>query len=77
MNPNLFHFATSELSQDAVLCWLLSWADVQYAKSPLHNIGRALLNLIYTHAGMKTPESVNLIVDKPQGHIDILTIGDM
>lgn len=24
--PNIFHFATSELSQDAFICWLLSWA---------------------------------------------------
>ena len=27
--PNLFSYATSELSQDAFLCWLLSWADPQ------------------------------------------------
>lgn len=25
--PNLFDYATSELSQDAFLCWLISWAD--------------------------------------------------
>lgn len=25
--PNLFDFATSELSQDAFICWLASWAD--------------------------------------------------
>jgi hypothetical protein len=25
--PNLFHYATSELSQDAFLSWLLAWAD--------------------------------------------------
>jgi len=25
--PNLFHWATSELSQDAFICWLLSWAN--------------------------------------------------
>jgi len=25
--PNLFRFATSELSQDAFICWLASWAD--------------------------------------------------
>ena len=27
MKPNLFQYATSELSQDAILWWLLSWAD--------------------------------------------------
>ena len=29
--PNLFSFATSELSQDAFICWLLSWAKSEYA----------------------------------------------
>lgn len=28
--PNLFDFATSELSQDAFLAWLLQWADKNY-----------------------------------------------
>lgn len=23
--PNLFNYATSELSQDAFICWILSW----------------------------------------------------
>jgi hypothetical protein len=28
--PNLFSYATSELSQDAFICWLLSWASLEY-----------------------------------------------
>lgn len=74
MRPNLFHFATSELSQDALLCWLLSWADGQYADNSLHGIGRLLLNLIYARAGMKVPESISLVVERQQGHIDILCV---
>lgn len=74
MNPNLFHFATSELSQDAVLCWLLSWADTKYEKSPLHGIGLALLKLIYARADMKTPEAISIAVKKQQKHIDILCV---
>jgi hypothetical protein len=35
MRPNLFEFATSELSQDAVLAWLLAWADNQYKSTDL------------------------------------------
>lgn len=27
MKPNIFRWATSELSQDAFICWLLSWAN--------------------------------------------------
>jgi len=30
MRPNIFNWAPSELSQDAFICWLLSWADIQY-----------------------------------------------
>ena len=29
--PNLFHFATSELSQDAFIAWLLAWANRECA----------------------------------------------
>ena len=31
MQPNLFKWATSELSQDAFLCWILEWAGPQYS----------------------------------------------
>ncbi|MGB4498351.1 MAG: hypothetical protein WBI40_06610 [Methylococcaceae bacterium] len=30
--PNLFNFATSELSQDAFIAWLLTWANKEYAE---------------------------------------------
>jgi len=31
MTNNLFKYATSELSQDAFICWFLAWADPKYA----------------------------------------------
>jgi hypothetical protein len=36
--PNLFDFATSELSQDAFLCWLISWCPETHRSlnKPLH-----------------------------------------
>ena len=37
--PNLFSFATSELSQDAVLAWLLAWADPVHKADPVHEKG--------------------------------------
>lgn len=33
MKPNLFSFATSELSQDAIIAWLCQWADDNCAVS--------------------------------------------
>lgn len=40
--PNLFDYATSELSQDAFICWLAAWADPQWkdTDSALHQAGR-------------------------------------
>lgn len=43
--PNIFSFATSELSQDAFLAWILSWADPSMRKqdSSLNDIAVRLL----------------------------------
>jgi hypothetical protein len=49
--PNLFSFATSELSQDAFICWLLSWADDDYADSPLHQTGHDLIGALLSKHG--------------------------
>ncbi|MDG5816456.1 hypothetical protein QA601_15270 [Chitinispirillales bacterium ANBcel5] len=47
--PNLFQFATSELSQDAVLCWFLSWlvGDAGSLDPELTNIARNLVCLFF------------------------------
>jgi hypothetical protein len=39
--PNLFHFATSELAQNAFLGWLLAWADSRWKNldPDLHRLG--------------------------------------
>jgi len=48
--PNLFEIATSELSQDAFITWLLQWADKKYSQvdENLHSCAvsfvQALLN---------------------------------
>lgn len=34
--PNLFDYATSELSQDAILAWLIQWADEQFLETDKH-----------------------------------------
>ena len=40
--PNLFSYATSELSQDAFICWLAAWADPKFQDSDpgLHQTAR-------------------------------------
>ena len=48
-SPNLFDYATKELSQDAVICWLIQWCE-QEEDAELHNLGRRfLLSLFNKH----------------------------
>ncbi len=41
---NIFSFATKELSQDAIICWMLNW--IKYPKSDLHELSKELFNLL-------------------------------
>ena len=46
--PNIFSFATSELSQDAMFTWLLSWADSKYQQhdASLHAVALSFVRLL-------------------------------
>jgi hypothetical protein len=76
MRPNLFWHATSELSQDAVLCWLLSWADkTQNIIDPiLHKVGTEFLGSIFEKASVKIPSTYEVEIRQQEGGIDILCI---
>ncbi len=71
MRPNLFDYATSELSQDAILCWLLAWAtpEHQTLNTSLHQVGTDLLRLVFPHLTIRKIE-----VRRQVGKIDILCI---
>lgn len=55
--PNLFTYATSELSQDAFLCWLLEWADPRHRDLDpnLHRVARIFLDALFKEAGLEAP----------------------
>jgi hypothetical protein len=46
VRPNLFDYAMKELSQDAIICWLLAWADKDCAAEDeaLNTLGLSLVN---------------------------------
>ena len=54
--PNIFSFATSELSQDAMFAWLLSWADPQYRQYDA-NLHRVALDCVRVLTGMTDLEA--------------------
>jgi len=60
--PNLFSIATSELSQDAFLAWLIQWANPGLASSfpDLHEAGKAfVIDLLSPH--LTPSEKINKV----------------
>ena len=71
--PNLFRYATSELSQDAFFAWLLAWADKSNAGTNLHECAKAFFNdLILDGCDWKVSSQSVVKIDKQHKHIDIL-----
>lgn len=75
--PNLFQFATSELSQDAMLCWLASWADPAASDQDqaLHRLGQSFLQAAFAKHGQQLPNIVQPIQVRTQHrNIDVLVV---
>lgn len=72
--PNLFHYAKSELSQDAILAWILMWANDYCKKVDLHThkLGRDFLELIYYKQDRNLPKKLNVEVSMQKDNIDLL-----
>ena len=76
--PNIFDFATGELSQDAFLAWLSVWADEKYKDADL-NLNTVARNFLVTLCGNKISNSdidtvyVKLQYQKTDVLIDIST----
>lgn len=75
--PNLFSFATSELSQDAFICWLLSWADPEYKEidSKLNQCAVRFIRALFKKHGKEAPKMISKVeVSKQDSNIDVLCI---
>lgn len=76
--PNIFNYATKELSQDAVICWLIDWAgrqDVQDKEDKdLRECGRRFVKaLLAEHGASLAPDNEEEIKIRQQDHsIDVL-----
>ena len=73
--PNLFDYATKELSQDAVICWLIAWAGNE-ADQDLHRLGRKFVETLLNHkqtderARLSAPTEVK--INQQDKYIDVL-----
>jgi len=72
--PNLFQYATKELSQDAFLCWLLAWSDERNCgeDGALHAAGLNLLNSLLRLHGEAPLEKPSITIHKQLYHVDIV-----
>lgn len=74
--PNLFRFATSELSQDAVICWIIAAADLQYRDSSpeLHQFAQYFVSsLLAMDPSCPSPADIKSVkVLRQAANIDIL-----
>jgi len=72
--PNIFNFATSELSQDAAIAYHIAWADPKYKSThPAHHaLGIDLLKLFAGESGQKLSIGhINIDVGLQYDHVDI------
>ena len=75
--PNLFSYATSELSQDAFICWLMAWASPEYKEvdNDLHQCGIEFIRALFEKHGKTLPIDITEIkIKKQYKNIDVLCI---
>ena len=74
--PNLFDFATKELSLDAVVAWLINWADDCYSgendSEGLHELGRTFVGALLKKHGARLPDRIDTTVLMQDQRIDVL-----
>lgn len=77
-HPNLFSYATSELSQDAFICWLAAWADLKYKDidPPLHNVARvfvgSMISKVDSKSGYDIADIITVGIGRQVGKLDVL-----
>lgn len=76
-HPNLFHFAPSELSQDAFICWLLAWAEPELVERnrELHTTAHDFIRrLLLKHEYETPPEAIE--IRQQYNDMDIVAVLD-
>ena len=61
--PNLFRYGHKELSQDAMICWLLDWANERYAEEcpALHEAGQRFARALFDRHDQPGPEHTHTV----------------
>lgn len=77
--PNLFRYGRKELSQDAMICWLLDWANECHAKSNneadrhLHECGQKFARALFAKHDRAAPDEIRKVeLGQQVSGIDVL-----
>ena len=79
-STNLFDYATKELSQDAVICWLIAWAGQNKSndteEEELRRCGREFVHALLNHKreekSIELPEQIATEIHRQDKSIDVL-----
>lgn len=69
--PNIFNYATSELTQDAFITWLLHWANPVFKDEKLHSLGTSFLQSLVAFQNIKIREITELKITQQFHKIDV------
>ncbi|WP_264537366.1 PD-(D/E)XK nuclease family protein [Flavobacterium sp. N1736] len=71
--PNIFNYATSELTQDAFITWLLHWANSLFKNEneKLHNLGTSFLQSLVAFQNITIGEISELEIKQQFHKIDV------
>jgi len=74
--PNLFEFATSELSQDAFLCWFISWSQETHRSmnKPLHEAAVDFVSMVFNDHQYPVPTIRKINITRQFQSLDVLAI---
>ena len=73
--PNLFKYGRKELSQDAMICWLLAWANECYAETypDHHKAGQNFVKALFRKHEHPGPKSIHKVeLEQQASSIDVL-----
>jgi hypothetical protein len=78
MAPNLFNYATKELSQDAFICWLLDGANANNAQENplLQRAACKFLNALLSKHSVPPIDAPRVMVHTQVGGADIVAVVD-
>ncbi len=73
--PNIFSCGTTELTQDAILAYIFSWADKEHSKYPEHKAAQKFIKKLLSKAGSKYSNPIKTVEVRTQWQkIDVVTL---